>query len=318
MSRLGILFKTPSGCWRELQTTTFAHHGGTPNNNNPIFHSFAVISCFKKLAMLYRLSFTVAISLLLFACRPNDEAANHLGVVEFKVTGKKSAQPFFEKGLLLLHSFQYDDAAESFREAIHHDTNFVMAYWGEAMTQTHALWRHQDADKAKAILIQLDSTDVGRVNKAVTPLEKDFIRAINILYGPGKKAENDSNYAVFMGKLHEQYPANDEVTAFYSIALLGSVQVGRNDAVYEHAAQMAKEVLAHNPNHPGALHYLIHAYDDPKHASNAVLTADTYAKVAPDAAHALHMPTHIYLALGMWDKVISSNIAAWEASRRAK
>lgn len=270
--------------------------------------------------MLYRLSFAAAISLLFFACRPSagDQPGNHLGTVEFKVTGKKTAQPYFEKGLLLLHSFEYDDAAESFREAIHYDTNFVMAYWGEAMTYTHALWRHQEADKAIAILKQLDSTADGRVNKAATPLEKDFIRAINILYGPGKKAENDSNYAVFMGKLHEQYPGNDEVTAFYSIALLGSVQVGRNDAVYEHAAAMAKEVLAHNPNHPGALHYLIHAYDDPKHASNAVLTADTYAKVAPDAAHALHMPTHIYLALGMWDKVISSNIASWEASKARK
>ena len=273
----------------------------------------------KYIPMSFRIFLISFIAISCFSCsQTGEKTAGHLGVVDFKVTGKKAAQPYFEKGLLLLHSFEYADAAESFRQAIHLDTNFVMAYWGEAMTYTHALWRHQDFDKAMVVLDQLDTTANGRVNKAVTPLEKDFIRAINILYGEGTKATRDSNYAVFMGILHDQYPGNDEVTAFYSIALLGSVQVGRDDKIYEHAAEMAKEVLAHNPNHPGALHYLIHASDDPKHAGNAVLTADAYAKVAPDAAHALHMPTHIYLALGMWDKVISSNIDAWEASKARK
>jgi len=269
--------------------------------------------------MVLKSIYIAVISLLFFSCQPaNEKTVNHLGTVDFTVTGKKAAQPYFKKGLLLLHSFEYADAAESFRQAIHLDTNFAMAYWGEAMTHTHSLWRHQDLDKAMAILMQLDSTAEGRVNKAVKPLEKDFIRAINILYGTGSKAERDSSYAVFMGHLHDQYPGNDEVTAFYSIALLGSVQVGRNEKVYELASKMAEEVLAHNPNHPGALHYHIHANDDPKHASFAVLTADAYAQVAPDAGHALHMPTHIYLALGMWDKVISSNIAAWEASKARK
>jgi pentatricopeptide repeat protein len=88
--------------------------------------------------------------------------------------------------------------------------------------------------------------------------------------------------------------------------------------VYEQAAELAKNVLAKNPRHPGALHYLIHAYDDPEHASMALKTADEYSTVAPDAGHALHMPTHIYLALGMWDKVVSSNIVSWEASQKRK
>jgi len=270
--------------------------------------------------MLTRSFFLFLTLFVLASCKnPSDiQPAGELGTITFSVTGKKEAQPYFEKGLLLLHSFEYKDAADEFRKAIHADTNFVMAYWGEAMTHTHALWRYQDLEKATAILNQLDSTAQGRVDKAVTPLEKDFMRGINILYGRGTKAERDSLYAVFMGQLHEHYKNNDEVTAFYSIALLGSVQTGRDDKVYGHAADMAREVLARNPKHPGALHYLIHASDDPQHAASAVLTADEYAIVAPGATHALHMPTHIYLALGMWDKVVSSNVAAWEASKARK
>jgi tetratricopeptide (TPR) repeat protein len=121
-----------------------------------------------------------------------------------------------------------------------------------------------------------------------------------------------------MGELYKKYPGNNEVTSFYSIALIGSVQTGRDTKVYELAAEKAKEVLADNPKHPGALHYLIHAYDDPWHATMAKATADAYSVVAPDAGHALHMPTHIYLALGMWDQVISSNIVSWEAGQKRK
>ena len=267
-----------------------------------------------------RLSFPLFIALIIVSCSNPavTNPGNQLGSVAFSVTGKKEAQPYFEKGLLLLHSFEYQDAADEFQKAIHIDTNFVMAYWGEAMTYNHSLWRYQDFKKANEVLAALDSTAQGRVDKAATELEKDFMRGINILYGDGNKAERDSNYAVFMGSLHDKYPGNDEVTSFYSIALLGSVQVGRDEKIYGLAADMAREVLQRNPNHPGALHYLIHASDDPNHAASAVQTADAYAIVAPGAAHALHMPTHIYLALGMWDKVISSNIAAWAASKARK
>jgi tetratricopeptide (TPR) repeat protein len=117
-----------------------------------------------------------------------------------------------------------------------------------------------------------------------------------------------------MGELYKKYPGNDEVAAFYSVALLGSVEVGRDETVYEHAAEIAKEVISRNPNHPGAVHYLIHSYDDPKHASLAIDAADKYSVIAPAAGHALHMPSHIYLALGMWGKVVSSNEASWPAT----
>ena len=248
----------------------------------------------------------------------NNKQPDKLGSIQFTVTGKEEAQASFKKGLLLLHSFEYEDAAEQFAEAISIDKNFIMAYWGQAMTYNHSLWRFQDNEKAKTVLNQLAATPDERVAKAKTELEKDFIKAVNILYGPGTKAVRDSLYADYMGMLHSKYAGNNEVTAFYSVALIGSVQVGRNTKVYELAAAMAKEVLKNNPNHPGALHYLIHAYDDPQHAALALTTADKYSVIAPSAGHALHMPTHIYLSLGMWDKVISSNINSWEASKNRK
>ncbi len=260
-----------------------------------------------------------ALTLFLFGCgRTTEKQKDQLGEIEFTVTGDEPAQANFKKGLLLLHSFEFDDAAEQFRKAIEIDKDFTMAYWGEAMTYNHPLWRYQNYEKATAVLNKLAATTEARVAKAKSPIEKDFIKSINILYGTGTKPERDSSYADWLGKLHQKYPGNNEVTSFYSLALLGSVQVGRNSAVYEKAAAMAKEVLKTNSQHPGALHYLIHAYDDPAHAGLAVSTADAYSQVAPAAGHALHMPTHIYLALGTWDKVISSNIVSWQAGYKRK
>jgi tetratricopeptide (TPR) repeat protein len=241
-----------------------------------------------------------------------------LGEVHFTATGKKEAVPHFEKGLLLLHSFEYADAAEEFQKARIADPNFVMAYWGEAMTYNHPLWRYQNFDKATAILQTLAPTAEERANKAKTEIEKDFISSLAILYGKGSKAKRDKEYANFMEGLYKKYQGNPEVSCFYSLSLIGSVEVGRDEAVYGKAANIAKEVLAKNPRHPGALHYLIHAYDDPAHAAQALATADAYSLTAPDAGHALHMPTHIYLALGMWDKVVSSNEVSWAAGEKRK
>jgi len=251
---------------------------------------------------------------ILLGCARNSSIdQDQLGVVEFAVTGKAEAQPFFEKGLLLLHSFEYADAAQAFRKAKELDPNFAMAYWGEAMTYNHSLWRYQDFESADSVLHLLGVTADERVAAAQTQLEKNFIAGVNILYGEGDKVARDSSYAVHMGELYQKYPGNNEVAAFYSVALIGSVPVGRDTNVYGHAADIAKEVLVRNPKHPGALHYMIHAYDDPDHASLAMQSADAYAVVAPDAGHALHMPSHIYLASGLWDKVVSSNEASWAA-----
>ena len=246
--------------------------------------------------------------------QPKDQ----LGELSFDVTGKDAAQPSFKKGLLLLHSFEYADAAEAFQKAKEIDPEFVMAYWGEAMTKNHPLWQEQDLDGGNNILNQLAPTAEGRVAKAQTEIEKDFIGGINILYGAGNKAERDSSYAAYMGTLYKKYPGNDEVAAFYSLALNGWGTTNLDINTLVKAADIGNEVLQRNPQHPGALHYVIHAYDNPDYAEKALATADKYARVAPDAGHALHMPTHTYLALGLWDKVVSSNIVSWAAEKARK
>lgn len=257
--------------------------------------------------------------LLIFSCSPKKtEEKYKLGELTFEVTGSEEAKAAFKKGHLLLHSFEYQDAAEAFREAQKIDPEFAMAYWGEAMTYNHSIWQEQDFEKGNATLQKLGKTSEERIGKAKTDLEKEFIKAIEVLYGAGTKATRDRAYADYMGGLYERFPENHEVASFYALALLGSVTVGRNDEIYQKSAQVSEKILKENPNHPGALHYFIHANDDPYHASQAVKVADEYSNVAPDAAHALHMPTHIYLALGMWDQVISSNENSWQASVNRK
>lgn len=247
-----------------------------------------------------------------FSCKNKTIASNELGEIEMTVTGTPEAAIQFEKGLLLLHSFEYEDARDAFLQAQTLDPDMAMAFWGEAMTYNHSLWREQDYELANEVLQKLEKIDY---NNTCTPLELDFIKAVKLLYQPQlEKVERDNNYSAFMETLTQKYPENHEVAAFYALSLLGSVPDGRDDDIYEKGALIAKGIIEENPNHPGALHYLIHSYDDPKHAHLALTAADSYAEVAPDASHALHMPSHIYVALGMWDQVISSNENSYQAS----
>lgn len=266
-----------------------------------------------------KLSFcAILLSTLVLACgAPAEEAeqsASRLGEAHLPTSGNEAALPHFEKGLLLLHSFEYEDARAAFLEAQQADTSFAMAYWGEAMTRNHPIWRRQQYEQGQAALAKLGGTPEERLAKAPTQLERELLGGVELLFGPGEKEARDSLYAEYMAGLHEQYPEQQEIAAFYALALLGAVPAGRDEAIYERGAAIAQGILNENPRHPGALHYLIHSYDDPGHARLALSAANSYAKVAPDAAHALHMPSHIYVAMGMWDEVVSSNIASYEAS----
>ena len=261
-----------------------------------------------------------SILLFLSACKPkapSESSEAHLGEVEFKVTGATEAQSHFKEGLLLLHSFEYADARTAFKKAQEIDPDFAMAHWGEAMTYNHPLWRNQNTETAQAALKKLGDTSKERLAKAGSELERDFLKAAETLFfGEDDKFDRDQAYSDYLAKLYKKYPGNHEVAAFYALSLLGAVPVGRDEESYEKGARIAQGILNENPNHPGALHYLIHSYDDPSHAHLAKLAADSYSQVAPDAAHALHMPSHIYVALGMWEEVVASNIASYEASVR--
>ena len=244
---------------------------------------------------------------------------NELGRIEFPNSGAPAAQPSFLRGVLLLHNFEYDDAKEAFLEAQEADPGFAMAYWGEAMTYNHPVWQQTAPDLAKAALARLAPAPEGRLAKAPTAKEKDWIASLESLYGPGEKLARDLAYAEHLRRMHEKYPADDEVTSFYALALLGTSHAGRDWSIYMKAAALVEQVYAKNPQHPGAAHYLIHSYDDPVHAPLGLRFADAFSKIAPAASHALHMPSHIYFALGMWDEASAINERSMKAAdeRRA-
>ena len=240
---------------------------------------------------------------------PLDSTATRFGTVSFANSGAPAAQQSFLRGLALLHNFEYPDAATAFREAQARDPGFAMAYWGEAMTYNHGIWREQDSVAARSALARLGATPVERLAKAKTQREKDYLRTVDVLYfARHSKTGRDSAYAEEAGRLAARYPADVDAQLFHALALLSLFP--RTDSTYLRAAGIAEKVMRDHPRHPGALHYLIHAYDDPAHASHGLAAARAYSQVAPDAAHAQHMTSHIFVALGMWDDVVAANEAA--------
>jgi tetratricopeptide (TPR) repeat protein len=230
-----------------------------------------------------------------------------LGTIDFPTSGSPAAQPHFIRGVLFLHSFEYESAAAEFREAQRLESGFAMAYWGEAMTYTHPVWNQQDVAGARAVLNRLASTAEARKAKARTHREQMYLAAVESLYGDGSKARRDTLYAAAMQQLVSTHPDDMEAQAFYALSLLGLNQGVRDVPTYMRAAAIVEPIFEKNPDHPGAAHYIIHAYDDPAHAPKGLRAARAYSKIAPGAAHAQHMTTHIFLAMGMWDDVVSQN-----------
>jgi tetratricopeptide (TPR) repeat protein len=256
---------------------------------------------------------------LIGACAAGPLAAqdDRLGTISFPNLGAKAAQQPFIRGVLLLHSFEYEDAAKAFQEAQRADPGFALAYWGEAMTLTHPVWNEQSLDSARAVLNRLAPTPEARFAKARTPRERGYLEAVEILYGDGPKAKRDTLYSAAMGRLAAAYPNDLEAAAFYALSLMGLSQGTRNIPTYMRAGALAEDVFLKNPAHPGAAHYVIHAFDDPIHAPLGLRAARAYAKIAPGADHAQHMTSHIFLALGMWDETGAANEAAAGPDRAA-
>ncbi len=238
------------------------------------------------------------------------QGPRQLGKISFPNSGDVSAQAPFIEGVLLLHSFEFDDAARSFRRAQEVDPDFALAYWGEAMTYNHPLWRQQDRDAALGVLSRYAPTAAARAQRAPTAREADYLATLDVLYGEGTKSERDAAYMQAMARLSAKYPEDDEARAFHSLSVLGSTDGERDFATYMRAAAIAQPVFDRNPDHPGAAHYLIHSFDDPIHAPLGVEAARAYAGIAPDAGHAQHMTSHIFVAMGMWDDVVAANIRA--------
>ena len=235
-----------------------------------------------------------------------------LGTANFPTSTKSAAaQHEFIRGLLLLHLFEYPLAAEAFVAAEKLDPEFAMAYWGEAMTFNHPVWNQLNVKAGQAALAKFGATPEARASRIPDPRERAYMGALEILYsGKGTKRERDEQYAAAMEQMSRAYPVDDEVQLFYSLALLGRSEGVRDVPTYLKAAAIAKAVFARNPDHPGAAHYWIHGMDDPQHAAGALEAARALSKIAPDAGHAQHMCSHIFMALGMWDDVVDANINA--------
>ena len=241
--------------------------------------------------------------------------AGSLGATNFPNSGAASAQPDFMRGLLLLHSFEFDAARESFRAAQAQDPGFVMAYWGEALSHNMPIWGEQDLEAARAVLQRLGPTREVRMGKAATERERGYLASVEALYGDGTKVERDASFNRALGELARKFPADLDARSFHALSWLGLSGSTRDTANYMRAAGEAEAVYEIDPRHPGALHYLVHAYDDPVHAPLGLRAARRYGKVAPAAAHAQHMPSHIFFALGMWDDAIEANIASLATAR---
>ena len=224
----------------------------------------------------------------------------------------------FSKGVALLHSFWYEEAEKSFVEVEQQDPKCVMSSWGQAMSLWHQLWDHPNEatiQRAETILNKAAATT------APTDRERGYIDAITVFYSNSGKMDHAARalaYSAAMEKLYEKYPDDHEAAAFYALSLLASEP--EHDTTFANrkkAGPILEKLFAIEPNHPGIAHYLIHTYDKAQLAQMGLPAARRYAQIAPVAPHALHMPSHIFARLGMWQEDISSNVASITATRHS-
>ena len=245
------------------------------------------------------------------------ELSEKLGRVNFATSCSKPAQEKFNRAVALLHSFWYDEAEKGFTDITKTDPRCGMAYWGVAMTWYHPVW--QPPTKVE---LQNGIAAVERASlfSNITPRERDYIAAITTFYKDADKLDHRTRavaYEKAMEQVHLRHPKDREAAVFYSLALLGTaLPTDKTYANQKKAAGILNKVLAAEPNHPGVAHYIIHSFDYPALADLAVAAARSYAKIAPDSPHALHMPSHIFIRLGLWPESIESNLASAAAGRK--
>jgi tetratricopeptide (TPR) repeat protein len=238
-----------------------------------------------------------------------------LGKVTFPISCSPGTQQKFERAVALLHSFAYSAAEKAFRELSEKDPECAMAHWGLAMTYVHPLWEpYLTAEDAARGRIEIECAKKLKASEC----ERGFIDALGVLYGTNDAtpyAERARDYTLAMAKLAERNPNDIECQVFYALALIATASpTDKTHANEKKAADLLEPLFKENPDHPGIPHYLIHACDNSEMAGRAVFAAEVYSKIAPSAPHALHMPSHIYTQLGMWDRSINSNLAARKAA----
>ena len=261
---------------------------------------------------------TLAVCLPALAAEADAPEAQKVGTVDFPTSAKSpEAQAHFLRGVAALHSFGWKQAIAEFETAQKIEPDFAMPYWGQSLCYNHPLFSELDPEKPRQTLARLGADTAARAAKAPTDRERGFLAAVEALWGDGTSAERKVAYFEGMKRLHERYPDDDEVSAFYALAQLSAAEPLGNDDLRQNvrAGAVALDVFARRPDHPGAAHYVIHAFDDPVHAPLALDAARRYAQIAPAVSHARHMPSHIFIQRGMWGDVSTSNVSAFAAAR---
>ena len=248
---------------------------------------------------------------------PASAQLENLGSLSFPTSASPEAQRHFLRGVGFLHSFGWKQAIEAFKRAQEAQPDFALAYWGETLCYNHPLNAESDAKNPRAVLARLGPDTPSRLAKARTPRERGFLEAVEALWGDGDWRARRVAYMQAMERLHTAFPDDDEVRTFYALSLLSAASA-ESDSTFRPAVKagaLAMDVFRRNRNHPGAAHYIIHAFDDPVHAPLALDAAFAYAKIAPAVSHAVHMPTHIFIQHGMWREVADQNIRAYDIAK---
>jgi tetratricopeptide (TPR) repeat protein len=247
------------------------------------------------------------------------EPSGRLGKVSFPISCKAAVQKDFNRGVALLHSFSYSAADHVFRNIVQRDPQCAMAHWGIAMTGFHQLWEPRIS--AEAYPVAQQQVEVALRMGAKTDREIRFIRASACIFQSADSTpyeRRELKYEEAISELATWYPHDIEVQVFYALALLSNASPSdKTHARQKHAAQMLEPIFKSIPDHPGVAHYLIHAYDNAELAPKGLPAARLYSTIAPSAPHALHMPSHIFTRLGLWENSIAANQAARVAAHRA-
>src|SRR5512133_1357865 len=265
------------------------------------------------------------------ATAPEPGDLRGVGKVTFPITCSPDVQSDFARGVALLHSFFYEEARRVFTSVAERDPKCAMAQWGIAMTWWHPIWTPPSPDEMSAGKAAIEKA---MAMNAGTDRERGFITALNVYYntpdsskagavvqschGPVGPGDRVIAYEKAMHQLRDKYPDDFEVQAFYAFAVLAAGYATPNDTSLSkqlEAAAIFEKLWKQNANHPGVVHYLIHCYDYPALAQRGLAAAQSYASIAPWVPHALHMPSHIFTRLGMWDESIAANRVSAEASR---
>ncbi len=244
------------------------------------------------------------------------QAAERLGTVHFATSCAPAVQVGFDRGVALLHSFAYEDADRAFTDVASRDPACALAHWGRAMSRYHQLW---DVPAGAALAAGIQEIGQAEAMSGRTPRERALIAALAVYFaeaGNVPAAVRAMRYSDAMAELARAYRDDDEIATFYALSLIATAPpTDRAHSRQKRAADILEPIWKRQPDHPGVPHYLIHAYDSAELAARGLRAARSYANIAPSAPHALHMPSHIFTRLGLWDDSITSNLAARNAAK---